>query len=423
MSERMHPSPAVPRFGRQAALLLAGLLPVILLTVRHVPVSYPEGDFILNVLAVIKTGHVSSTFTPDTYPYLAGTAYRLRGFFGFLALQAALYLLLAITMLWLARRLAGPARGWLLPAVLFLCLDPDLLSSLPKVWDTELVCLLLLAFTALSVAALALPSAARLAGLAAVWGLGLSVRPNFALLIFPVFYGLWLTRPVMTRSRIWLVQAAAVSFGACAVLLVANRVAHGAFYLPQNGPYNLFAGTNAYSASALLHHLNAEASVPPALAALGIHLGPQHDASYSLALRGVYMHSSLVFLASHPLQWLGLCLVKLVTLLRADTKTHPMFTPGWLLKVLTALCLPLWLAMLAWARRQGRLGAADRLILVIVASYILPFLLTNADPRFRTPLDVLVLTHAMSLLLRGRARAENAGKPGIQSATMPAAAA
>ena len=433
MSEHTHLSPAAPRMGRQTVLLLAALLPAILVTIRHVPVSYPEGDFILNVLSVIKTGHVSATFTPDTYPYLVGTAYRLKGFLGFLVLQSILYILLAACVLWLMRRLATSARAWLLPAAWCVCLDPDLLSSLPKVWDTELVCMLLLAFTALAVATLVFPSVWRLAGLATVWGFGISVRPNFALLILPVLYALWLAQPVLApstllrsgperpgqvRFRSWLLQAAAVLLGACVVLLLANRLSHGAFYLPQNGPYNFFAGANAYTIPALLHRFNAEDSVPPALAALGIYPGPQHDATYSLALRGVYTHQALVFLTSHPLRWLGLCCVKLMTLLRADTKTHPLLTAGWLLKIITAMCVPGWLAVLAWGRR---LEAVDRLILLTVASYILPFLLTNADPRFRTPLDVLVLTHAVGLLLRGRAQAADARAPTSEGADVPAA--
>jgi hypothetical protein len=41
---------------------------------------------------------------------------------------------------------------------------------------------------------------------------------------------------------------------------------------------------------------------------------------------------------------------------------------------------------------------ADVVLFVIAFSYVLPFLLTNADPRFRVPLDVLLLGQAGALL-------------------------
>jgi 4-amino-4-deoxy-L-arabinose transferase-like glycosyltransferase len=377
--------------------MLLILVPVILVTIWRVPLSFPEGDFVMNVLSVAKTGHVASTFTPDTYPYLAGIAYRSHGIPGFLLEQAAVYLLLAASLLWLLRTLIGASATTYGPraaivGTLVICLDPDLLSSIPKVWDTGLTSLLLIAFAGLCLLAARRASPGALLGLATVWGIGVSVRPNFALLFVPILYLL-----ALSRERAWLLKLAAVVVWAAAIFLTINRIAHGSFYIAQNGPYNFFAGANAYTQTALLRTFNAESSIPPALAAFGVHSSYYYD----LALRPVYMHYALVFLRSHPLQWLWLGCIKLMTLLRPDTKTHPIFTPGWVIKVFTALCVPVWLGTLAAVRnRMRRLERQDKLMLILVASYVLPFLLTNADPRFRTPLDVLVLAHAASLIAR-----------------------
>ena len=371
------------------------LIPLAVLAAWRIPVTYPEGDFVMNALDVSKTGHVSSTFTPDTYPYLAGSVYAVAGLRGFLLAQGIVYLLLAWAVLWLIRVMSLGVRAALIAAML-VCADPDLLASIPKVWDTELTALLLLTFTSLCVLALRQACSGRLAPgllltIATVWGVGASVRPNFALLLLPILYVL-----AASREKVWVLWAMGVAGWGWLTLALVNTVTHGSFYVAQNGPYNFFAGANPYTQAALLRLLNAEASVAPALAALGVHLGPDNDAAYRVA-RATYMHDALSFVGGHPLQWLWLCGVKLVTLLRADTKTHAMFTFGWLIKGMTALCVPVWLAILVLLKKMDR---RDRLILIVVASYILPFLLTNADPRFRTPLDALVLAHAASLIVR-----------------------
>jgi len=406
--------------------MLLILVPVVLVTIWRVPLSFPEGDFVMNVLSVARTGHVASTFTPDTYPYLAGIAYRTHGITGFLLEQAAVYLLLAASLLWLLRALIGaPATTYAARAALLgtlvICLDPDLLSSIPKVWDTGLTSLLLIAFAGLCLQAARRASPSALFCLATVWGIGVSVRPNFALLLLPILYLLALSHE---KSR--LLKLAGVVLWAAAISLGINRLAHGSFYVAQNGPYNFFAGANAYTEAALLRSFNAESSIQPALAAFGVHSSDYYD----LALRPVYMHLALAFLRSHPLQWLGLGCIKLMTLLRPDTKTHPVFTPGWVIKVFTSLCVPVWLVTLAAVPNQvpsqlRRLEPQDKLMLILVASYVLPFLLTNADPRFRTPLDVLVLAHAASLIARrlGRHALPGAVTPNHAASPEPIVAA
>ncbi|HEX9198677.1 MAG TPA: hypothetical protein VF865_03905 [Acidobacteriaceae bacterium] len=49
---------------------------------------------------------------------------------------------------------------------------------------------------------------------------------------------------------------------------------------------------------------------------------------------------------------------------------------------------------------RPRLSAVDWLLLAFAAAYVVPFLLTNSDPRLRTPLDALLLLFVVRLLSR-----------------------
>jgi hypothetical protein len=385
------------------------LLPFACFAALRMPLTYPEGDFILNVMDVVHTGHVSSTFTPDTYPYLVGMLDRVGGARLVVLSQAGLYLLLALWVYGLLRVLEVGRRMSFL-AALVIALDPDLLSSISKIWDTEITCLLLVVLAAGCVRMLRAlleahtTSLGWIAGLGCLWGFGMTIRPNFALLALPILYVLWNVLQAEGR-RAWLIRVGTGIVCAVAVFAGMNTLAHGSFYVAQNGPYNFFAGANAHTDKALREFYNAESSVPLALADLGVHLGApvgaNADPAYDLTLRPLYMHEGFVFLREHPLDWLWLGGVKLVTLLRPDNKAHATRTPAGMMKGLTSLCVVVWAGAWMVARVRGyAVDKADVVVLITMGAYVLPFLLTNADPRFRVPLDVVLLAHAGALMAR-----------------------
>lgn len=381
--------------SRDATFLFGFILILaVLAAVRFIPFSHAEGDFWDNMRDCLRTGHVSSTFLPDFYPYLSAIFYKPLGPVGIIGLQAAMYLMLAACTLVTLRRITGNVPASAAAAGIIL-LDPDLLSSIPKLWDTELTVLFLAVLLYIS---LSLRGWGTVVLLGIIWGLSLSVRPNFALLILPLAYAFRLA-----YGKAALLRGALAAGLAFAVLAAANTAAHGSFYLPQNGPYNLFAGANPHTRSALLHDFNAEPSIAAAMADHGY---PPVN-SYALALKPVYTRYAFGFIMAHPLQWMWFGIVKLATLLRPDTKAHALLSGAGLIKLLTSLCVPLWFVLLAFARPFRQV---DRLFLLFAAAYILPFLLTNADPRFRPALDVLVLTHAAILILRRHAGNQSTNK-------------
>ncbi len=351
-----------------------------------IPFSHAEGDFWDNMRECLRFGYVPSAFLPDFYPYLSALVYKPFGPSGVVAMQAGMYLGVAACVFLTLRRVTGEDAGSALGAGAIL-LDPDLLSSIPKLWDTEMTVLLLLALIALSLALRERDWVAPVS-VGLVWGLSLSVRPNFAVLALPIGYGLFLAygRRAVLRGAL----VGALAFG---TLAAANTAAHGSFYLPQNGPYNLFAGANGHSEEALLALYNGEPSIPEAMHEDG-YPGLKF---YELRYKPVFTRLAFGFMAAHPLQWLWLDVVKLGTLLRPDTKAHPLFSAPGLVKLLTSLSMPLWLGLLLASRP---LRQVDKLFVLFAAAYVLPFVLTNADPRFRPALDVLVLTHGAALVLR-----------------------
>ncbi len=373
----------------RSLLFLSGVLLLLVAATAHLmPFTHPETGFWINLQAYLATGHVTSTFLPGGYPQLAGLFFAKAGPSGVVGLQALLYCAVAAVLYLTLRETTGKPVAAALAAFV-LSVDPDLLASIPKLWDTEISVLFV---SGLAYLCLRLRDRERWTPwlLGATWGLSLSVRPNLALMALPIAYAVAVfSNP--HRARV----AATVLVLAVAVLAATNTVVHGSFYLPQNGPYNFFAGANPYTVRALLDHFNAEPSLPQAMADHGIFVTDW----YTLAYNADYTRFALQFLAAHPLEWLWIGVVKLFTLLRPDTKAHALLSAFGLSKLLTALATPVWLVVLLTVRR---FESIDRLMLIAIGAYILPFLLTDADPRFRVPLDVLVLTHAAMLLLRDR---------------------
>ncbi len=354
-----------------------------------VPFSTPMGGFWFDAQQFATTGHIVTVFTPCGYPAFLGLALLSGGIPGVIGMQLLLYLAILLTAYAILRLLELSPVSAAAGAAL-LGFHPEIVINIKKIWDTNITTVLLLVLCAglLVVMRKGLtPGRATLIGI--FWGLSMIIRPNFPALLLPIAFAFW-AAPANTsrlRARWW--QAALAPSAALITLAILNTAVHGSFYLPQNGPYNLYAGDNAFSEKALRVNLNAEPSIYPSLLANGF---PAHVDVYDPALRPYYVSHALLFIRQYPLAACKLVLLKLATLLRPDTKIYPMASPGGIVKCVLALAIPLWVAVLIVQRGLPWEGQ-DWLFVTFAVAYILPFLLTNADPRFRVPLDVLLLTH------------------------------
>jgi hypothetical protein len=186
------------------------------------------------------------------------------------------------------------------------------------------------------------------------------------------------------------------------------------FLLPRYGAYTTFIGNNPYSEEAFLGSLNGEPSYLPAVAAaaaegrsppggpLGLDLENYSDQTPEFDR--YLMAEAKRFVAERPAEALRLVGVRFVTLFRPDLRMVNRSSTGagsWLLtavQVGMALVPLVWLAarLLAVFRRRP-VGWA---LPALVGLYLLPFLLTNADPRFRLPADFLMLLDLSVITVR-----------------------
>ena len=354
------------------------------------------GGFWMDAQQFAATGRITSVFTPFGYPALLGLGLRAGGIAGVIFLQLLLYLLILAAVYGVLRLLHARQTTAVIGAGL-LGFHPDLIINIKKIWDTNATTAMLLLLCAALLAVLRhglTPARAAVTGI--LWGLSINVRPNFPALILPIALAFWLAPVAAHRTRTMLISGTLTIAVAAMAVASVSMLVHGAFYIPQNGPYDLYAGDNAFTQRALLDNLNAEYSIYPALLAAGF---PANVDIYDPGLRPYYVHHALLYLRQDPLRALKLVLLKFITLLRPDTKIYPAASLGGIVKALLALAIPVWLMVLIVLRQQSW-QREDWLFVVFVVAYVTPFLLTNADPRFRIPLDILVLTHAFSRIAR-----------------------
>ena len=363
-------------------------------------VTYPMPGYQVDTVEWAATGRVADTFTPLAYPLFAGPAYRLAGDRGIVLLQILLQLALAAVCYLLLRELHLPP-SWSaygsLPVVLF----PDLILSVTKLWELTLGTFLFLLFVlaCLRIAhSVAAPTLKLTAIAALIFAAAIFCRPNL-ILLFPILLVLLL----LPRTNLQPAQAAThtaifliITVTGFSLLGIAS---HGSIYFPRNGPYNLYAGHNPETRAALLNHLNAEFSLIPDFYAS--HPGEPVPDFYSPEIGATYTRRSIDFAIRHPVEEIKLLLLKLFIFFHPDTKLHALLSPFGIVKSFLALPVLLFLAALILPGRPP-LTFDDKFLFAFEVVYILPFILTNSDPRFRTPLDALLLLHLVSLLYRRR---------------------
>jgi hypothetical protein len=326
---------------------------------------------------------VAERFYPLGYPIVLAPGYALRGLDGVIALQALSYAA-TVLLFWHLLRRAGADRVVVAVATAGLAVHPYLLLNIQRINDNVINAPLVLALLGLMVDPVLWR--ARAAPLLLGLGMGLltAVRPNAvapALLPLALMVGETRAGPRIARY----VVAAIGMFIAVSVLATGDPL-----FFPRNGPYNLFAGNNPLTAAALRTAYNGEASVLPALAAAGI----ATDAPTELAPR-TYAALALDFIAAHPAQALGLAALKLANLLRPDWQFAD---DVWEAAAQTIIALPLVLWLIAWGGdARYRASRRGRIVLAFAVLFVAPFVVTNSDPRFRLPLDLVFLLESATV--------------------------
>lgn len=215
-------------------------------------------------------------------------------------------------------------------------------------------------------------------------GVFATLRPNALSLLAAFAYAAWSARALTRFALVLSLTAATIVF--------THAVTIGQpFFWPRTGPYNLFAGNNPASWSELASNYNAEYSLDQGLAWCGV-TGDRYAVDGSSLVR-----CAARFVVEHPLEAIALAGYKTYTLLLRPNLRLAIGVPKIVLQCLLIVPPLLWWAWFATNatfRRSwpGRAGAT------IVVAYALPFVLTNADPRFRIPIDVIYALSAIAYL-------------------------
>ena len=365
-----------------------------------VPLTFPITGYFPQALEWAARGRIADTFTPQAVQLFLGPALRLGGIPAILGLQALLQVTLAAICYLILRELRLPP-DWAAYGSLPVAINPEFLLSVSKIWDLTLSAFLLLLFVlcCLRIVRNGLLLSVKLtAAIGLVSAAAIFCRPNLIFLLPAVPMVMLHGRPSLSwRTLYGHLAAFLVVFAAGFSVL--GILSHGSPFFPRNGPYNLYAGHNPLSETALLVHLNAEFSLAPKFALT--HPGRPVTDLYSPEMGSYFVHQSILFARPHPAEEFKLVVVKLYTLFRPDTKLHPLSSAPGLMKVLLALPAVLLLAAFLLPGRPP-LSFEDYLLLTVELLYIVPFLITNSDPRFRITLDALLLLHLVSLIYRRR---------------------
>jgi hypothetical protein len=376
-------------------VLLAVSLLVAIIVTRVLPYSRGE-EYVDPALEMVRTGHIFYNFLPVGYPALLALGYKTFGSdTGFTAVNILLSLIM-LASAWLYLRLTGVSVKLTLLVVSALSLYPDFSLSYNKTQDTNLTAAAIFLF----LSAMVLMSRARdrfaypdvLLG--ASLGIAALIRPN--LLLLAVASWVVLYRSVLRGFKIRnlfpriLAQTAIAAVVYCSITILI----HGSMFFPRNGPYNLFAGYNAYTSQ---HLWNEEDSIPFALADQQVQYSDNRDPK----LDPIYRSSAIAFIRTHPAQAIKLDLLKFAQLLLPDLHVHPARSLGGVAKILCSLAIPLWIVF-SLAGGAPRAYDTRFLVAAVLVACILPFSLIISTQRFRIPLDFLCWTDLAAMLLLRR---------------------
>ena len=237
-------------------ILLAGI-PAVLASAALLllPFSAPFPAYLRYAQEYSATGRIAETTFPAEYTWLTGLSIKAFGMRGAELLQTAFYLLIVVSIWALARKCGVGSRNALF-AALAAALYPQLVVSVTKVWDIELAVLLMLCVVSMLRDGLRL----RLVlASAVVFGLSLAQRSNMALLFPLPLLAVLMSHETQSRKMSALIGGGVLSVF---VLIAVNTLAHGSFFLSQNGPYNLVQGHNEYTVQVILRDLTPEPTVP-----------------------------------------------------------------------------------------------------------------------------------------------------------------
>jgi hypothetical protein len=215
------------------------------------------------------------------------------------------------------------------------------------------------------------------------------VRPN-AVTLLPALILVGLISNAPYRSFAVLIVSALIAFMGLSFAATGKPN-----FWPENGGYNLFAGNNPFSLAEIRRNHHAEGTLEPALAWCGINAGPYQVKDEE------YVTCAFRFAVENPAEALRVTLYKAYTMLfRPNLRLADTRAKAFAQYLILLPTVAWWMLMLgSRSFRASHPGIASIIFLLL---YSTPFIITNADPRFRIPLDVVYAMSALSYALGDR---------------------
>jgi hypothetical protein len=397
-------------FDLPILLIVAITLAAAVVSLMHF--SAPGAAARINVLNDVIAGR-SIAYTPYPVGYfeIAGLAMRWNPAHGLPLVQAALYGLTVVLSWSILRQLEAPGAVPLIGALVVACY-PNLLLTIARFQDTCISCFFMVFFAWLLVRLKRQglsPGNAALAGV--LFGSMLLVRSNAIsltpLVLWTAFYG----RPVAAKQLALAGGSLLLAFGILAAVLIPVKGTVAVFDR-YYGAYTFANGTHQHALEGILRDYNGEMAMPQSFQELGL---PAQGLEVSdSALADEYMSVAWQFIRHHPARYAALEFVKFFNLFRPDFRNSDRtFIPpvvGYSLQAAIAAIFFVWI-VLRW--RCATLTAVNEgfFIIPLLMLYFAPFVAANTDPRYRFPVDsLLILDSALCVqqllqIKAGRAKA------------------
>ena len=316
------------------------------------------------------------------YALLIAAGLRMGDMTGVIVLHGVILAAITVTAVGLMRRV--DARPWLgLLAGLVVALNPILVANVTKISDNNLATLLLLLLVLTLVRARdGALSRFAIVPVSLLFAAVLLVRPNMALLFLPI---LWFS----VRQ-----SAAVVAAVAIAMTVNASTTGHWRVSDPFYVAYAFNNGNNPHALETVRSGVSAESTTAETLEDAGI----DQRALTSVEATRLYWSAGFAFIRDHPGDYLVLRAAKLASLFA------PYFRRGraGLMKIagdagaiVMALPILIWTALRVW-RRRAWTWSSGLMAAVVLPLYVLPFFLINAEPRYRWPMDVVLMLESLN---------------------------
>lgn len=344
---------------------------------------------------VLQGSPIGYTGYPIGYPAFLVLALKCGGLEGVFVAQALLYLGILLLAYRILRSLGVEERVAFWVSGL-LGLHPYLILNIKRIVDSNLAVFLMVAFVyalmELRKKGLHLIGAV---GCGLLFGYMVLDRQNMLSVLPLAFVALFYRRKRHPKEILLVGLLALTALGTMAMVTIPIK---GRFSVLQTyyGAYNFFAGANPHTFSELIRNYDAEYSIGPALADLGL-----PSVSFGRSdpkWKTLYLRLGTDYIRQHPWKYGGLTLFKILTFFRPDYRRSSVsgLAPSsvvLLVQTLLALPLPVWLYT-RWRTRGVVTPLQGPMAVPLFFLWLIPFAFSNVDPRLRLPMDVVLILDA-----------------------------